>query len=168
MTVHYTGGGGGFLGSLGKIASLGAMFVPGMQPWAAAIGAAGALANGDPVGAAMNAGLGFMGNKLMGTTGTQSAQGITATGNPPGGVSAVSNAGVNMDPPIPPTATGNPTGGVSAVSNMGVDMELLKPTGSFADTLANLMGGNPSSEMARMFEDPWERSYYMNPARRRF
>lgn len=55
MTVYYTGGGGGgFLGTLGKIVGLGANFIPGMQPFAPFLNAGLSLANGDPAGAVMS------------------------------------------------------------------------------------------------------------------
>jgi hypothetical protein len=65
MAVHYIDGGGGLLGTLSKAAQLGSMFIPGMQPWAAAIGAASALANGDPAGAVANVAGHVIGNKAQ-------------------------------------------------------------------------------------------------------
>jgi hypothetical protein len=63
MAVLYTGGGGGgFLGTFGKLLGAGSMFVPGLQPWAAAIGAASSFANGDPAGAISN-GMGLIKGK---------------------------------------------------------------------------------------------------------
>ena len=59
MAVHYVGGGGGLFGSLGKALGLGAMFIPGLQPFAAGMNLIGGLANGDPMGALMG-GLGMM------------------------------------------------------------------------------------------------------------
>lgn len=54
MAVIQTGGGGGFLGALGKIAGLGGMLVPGAQwltPLGIGLGAADSVANGNPQGA---------------------------------------------------------------------------------------------------------------------
>lgn len=54
MAVIQTGGGGGFLGTLGKIAGLGGMLVPGAQwltPLGIGLGAADSVANGNPQGA---------------------------------------------------------------------------------------------------------------------
>jgi hypothetical protein len=76
MTVHYTGGGGGFLGTLGKIAALGANFIPGLQPIAPFLNAAGALANGDPAGAAMSIAAGPVMDSIKG--GAQAAKAANA------------------------------------------------------------------------------------------
>ena len=51
MAVYNVGGGGGVLGALGKGLSLGASFVPGLQPFAPYIAGAGALAQGNIPGA---------------------------------------------------------------------------------------------------------------------
>ena len=54
MAVIQTGGGGGFLGTLGKIAGLGGMLVPGAQwltPLGIGMGAADSVVNGNPQGA---------------------------------------------------------------------------------------------------------------------
>lgn len=54
MAVIQTGGGGGFLGTLGKIAGLGGMLVPGAQwltPLGIGLGAADSVVNGNPQGA---------------------------------------------------------------------------------------------------------------------
>ncbi|GHV34828.1 hypothetical protein FACS1894187_06220 [Synergistales bacterium] len=59
MAVHYTGGGGGLLGTILGTAG---MLVPGLQPFAPFLGAAGALMNGNPGGALQSAAGGMMGN----------------------------------------------------------------------------------------------------------
>jgi hypothetical protein len=69
------------------------MFVPGLQPVAAGMGAVNAAANGDPAGAVMNV-AGLMNPGASTGAQTAGAPAITATGNPAGGVSAVSNAGI--------------------------------------------------------------------------
>lgn len=51
MAVYNVGGGGGLLGALGKGLSLGASFIPGVQPFAPYIAGAGALAQGNIPGA---------------------------------------------------------------------------------------------------------------------
>lgn len=51
MTVHYTGGGGGLLGSLLNGAGMASMFVPGMQGIAPYLMGANSLAKGDVGGA---------------------------------------------------------------------------------------------------------------------
>lgn len=52
MAVHYTGGGGGLLDTLGKAISMGAMAaVPGLQAVAPYVAGAGSLAKGDIGGA---------------------------------------------------------------------------------------------------------------------
>ena len=54
MAVIQTGGGGGFLGTLRKIAGLGGMLVPGAQwltPLGIGLGAADSVVNGNPQGA---------------------------------------------------------------------------------------------------------------------
>lgn len=54
MAVYNVGGGGGLLGTLGKIATLGSAIIPGGQaitPWLAGAQAVGSLANGDVLGA---------------------------------------------------------------------------------------------------------------------
>lgn len=72
MAVQYVGGGGGLFGSLGRALSLGSMFIPGLQPFAAGMNVIGGLAKGDPVGALMG-GLGMMkgadGKPLLGGKG---------------------------------------------------------------------------------------------------
>lgn len=71
MAVQYVGG-GGFLDILGQALGLGAMFVPGLQPFAAGANLIGGIANGDPKGAVMG-GLGMMkgadGEPLLGGKG---------------------------------------------------------------------------------------------------
>lgn len=71
MAVHYTGGGGGLLGTLGKVLSLGASFIPGLQPFAPFIGAAGAAMNGDPAGAVGSLAGAIMPNTNIGKIGGQ-------------------------------------------------------------------------------------------------
>ena len=61
MAVHYTGGGGGLLGTLMRGA---AMFVPGLQPFAPYIGAASALAKGDIGGAVTSAAAPMVGKAI--------------------------------------------------------------------------------------------------------
>lgn len=54
MAVIQTGGGGGLLGTLGKIAGLGGMLVPGAQwltPLGIGMGAADSVVSGNPQGA---------------------------------------------------------------------------------------------------------------------
>lgn len=54
MAMIQTGGGGGFLGTLGKIAGLGGMLVPGAQwltPLGIGMGAADSVVSGNPQGA---------------------------------------------------------------------------------------------------------------------
>ena len=54
MAVIQTGGGGGFLGTLGKIAGLGGMVIPGAQwltPLGIGMGAADSVIGGNPQGA---------------------------------------------------------------------------------------------------------------------
>ena len=51
MAVYNVGGGGGLLSALGKGLSLGASFIPGLQPFAPYIAGAGALAQGNIPGA---------------------------------------------------------------------------------------------------------------------
>lgn len=54
MAVIQTGGGGGFLGTLGKIAGLGGMLVPGAQwltPLGIGMGVADSVVSGNPQGA---------------------------------------------------------------------------------------------------------------------
>lgn len=54
MAVIQTGGGGGFLGTLGKIAGLGGVLVPGAQwltPLGIGLGAADSVVSGNPQGA---------------------------------------------------------------------------------------------------------------------
>jgi hypothetical protein len=159
MAVYTTGGGGGFLGSLAKIAQIGSMFVPGMQPWAAAIGAGSALANGDPVGAAISAGSGIIGNQAKGAA-VQAAPQMS-----PVEQAIAEGTAMPARPlaaPVNP-ATGNPRGGLSAVSNMGINQEI-QPNVSLAGTFSRLLQ-NPSSQMGRMFSNPWERTHYMNQRR---
>jgi hypothetical protein len=164
MTVHYTGGGGGILGSLGKIAQIGSMFVPGMQPWAMAMGAASALANGDPAGAVANVVMPQLMNKIGGAA--------TGAGAAPAQAAPAQAA--------PVTATGNPMGGVSAVSNAGAQA----PQGaSIMNSLADIVS-DPSAEAARrMYSsspgnwggvgisnptdgmNAWTREYYKNQRR---
>jgi hypothetical protein len=91
------------------------------------------------------------------------APAITATGNPPGGVSAVANAGVDQGSPI---MRMSPEARAAIAAGRASPMPQLQPTGSMADTFSRL-AGNLSSEMGRMFS-PAERAYYMNPAQRRF
>jgi hypothetical protein len=61
MAVHYTGGGGGLLGSLLGAAT---MFVPGLQPYAPYIFGANALMNGD-VGGAIGSIAGPMAGRMI-------------------------------------------------------------------------------------------------------
>lgn len=54
MAVIQTGGGGGLLGTLGKVAGLGGMLIPGAQwltPLGIGLGAADSVASGNPQGA---------------------------------------------------------------------------------------------------------------------
>jgi nucleoid-associated protein YgaU len=55
MAVYTTRGGGGLLGTLSRVATIGSMFVPGLQPIAAGLSAINAAAQGDPIGAVTNA-----------------------------------------------------------------------------------------------------------------
>jgi hypothetical protein len=59
MAVYQTGGGGSMLGS---VLGLGAMLIPGLQPFAPFLSAAGALMNGNPAGALASAAGGLMGS----------------------------------------------------------------------------------------------------------
>ena len=62
------------MGTLGKIAQLGGMFVPGLRPIAAGLNAVNAVANGDPLGAVIN-GVGLV--KGMGAGAAAKPQGAS-------------------------------------------------------------------------------------------
>lgn len=66
MAVYNVGGGGGLLGALGKGLSLGASFVPGLQPFAPYIAGAGALAQGNIPGAVGSMAAPAIGNAVSG------------------------------------------------------------------------------------------------------
>jgi hypothetical protein len=68
MAVYQTGGGGGFFSSLMKGLGSVASFVPGLQPFAPFIGAAGALASGNVGGAIGSAVAPMLGNAMQGAT----------------------------------------------------------------------------------------------------
>jgi hypothetical protein len=147
MAVYQTGG-GGFLGSLGKIAQIGAMFVPGMQPWAAAIGAASSLANGDPAGAALNVGMGVLGNKV------QAAQAAKQPAAP--------NPAAAVQETAPIQAQVNPAAAI-AEGRASLNPMYMKSTGSLNDTFANILR-DPDVQTARI-GTPWNRAHFANTRR---
>ncbi len=96
MAVHYTGGGGGLLGTLGRALGAASAFIPGLQPLAPYIGAASALANGDVGGAISSAAGPLLSNATKAAAPNESLMG------------AVSSA---MRNPRPEAMAGDPTGG---------------------------------------------------------
>jgi hypothetical protein len=96
MAVYYTGGGGSLLGSL---LGLGATFIPGLQPAAPFLGAAGALMNGDPVGAATSMIGGIPG--LQAAAPYIGAAGALANGNPAGAAASLAGGLMNAAKPGP-------------------------------------------------------------------
>ena len=66
MAVYNVGGGDGLLSALGKGLSLGASFVPGLQPVAPYIAGAGALAQGNIPGALGSIAAPAIGNAVSG------------------------------------------------------------------------------------------------------
>jgi hypothetical protein len=154
MAVYTIDGGDGFLGGLAKIARLGAMFVPGMQPWAAAIGAANALAKGDPAGAALSAAGGFAGN------GSQAARAAAA----PAQAAMTEAERLALASPSNAASLTNVTRDSPVRQGGLIRTAAPQANTSLANTFTNILR-NPSEEMGRMFSNPWERTHYMNQRR---